>query len=85
MVVVAVELPGADMDVQDDLAEALELTRAAGGEVVDTLTCRRGQIDPALFIGRGKAAELAERVAATCAELVICGPFHSVGAVRYSL
>ena len=71
VVVVAVELPGADMDVQDDLAEALELTRAAGGEVVDTLTCRRGQIDPALFIGRGKAAELAERVAATCAELVI--------------
>ncbi len=71
VVVVAVELPGADMGVQDDLAEALELTRAAGGEVVDTLTCRRSQIDPALFIGRGKAAELAERVGATCAELVI--------------
>ncbi|WP_448508483.1 HflX-like GTP-binding protein, partial [Immundisolibacter sp.] len=68
---VAVELPGADIPLEDDLAEALELTRAAGGQVVETLSCRRAQVDPALFIGSGKAAELAELVAATCAELVI--------------
>ena len=68
---VAVELPGADIPLEDDLAEALELTRATGGQVVGTLTCRRGQVDPALFIGSGKAAELAELVAATQADLVI--------------
>ncbi|WP_290617317.1 ribosome rescue GTPase HflX [Immundisolibacter sp.] len=68
---VAVELPGADIPLEDDLAEALELTRAAGGQVVGTLTCRRAQVDPALFIGSGKAAELALLVADTCAELVI--------------
>ena len=69
--VVAVELPGADIPLDDDLAEALELTRATGGQVVGTLTCRRAQVDPALFIGSGKAAELAELVAATQADLVI--------------
>jgi GTP-binding protein HflX len=71
VIVVAVELPGADIPLEDDLAEALELTRAAGGHVVETLICRRAQVDPALFIGSGKAAELAELVASTCAELVI--------------
>ena len=60
----AVELPGADIPLEDDLAEALELTRAAGGQVVDTVTCRRSQVDPALFIGSGKAAELADLVVA---------------------
>lgn len=39
--------------------------------MVGTLTCRRAQVDPALFIGSGKAAELAQHVADTCAELVI--------------
>jgi GTP-binding protein HflX len=70
-IVVAVDLPGADIPLEDDLAEALELTRATGGQVVGTLTCRRGQVDPALFIGSGKAAELAELVAAVRADLVI--------------
>ena len=70
-IVVAVELPGADISLDDDLAEALELTRAAGARVVGSLTCRRTQVDPALFIGSGKAAELAELVAATQADLVI--------------
>jgi len=69
--VVAVDLPGADIPLEDDLAEALELTRATGGQVVGTLSCRRAQVDPALFIGSGKAAELAELVAATQADLVI--------------
>jgi GTP-binding protein HflX len=69
--VVAVDLPGADIALEDDLAEALELTRATGGHVVGTLTCRRGQVDPALFIGSGKAAELAELVTAAQADLVI--------------
>ncbi len=68
---VAVDLPGADIALEDDLAEALELTRATGGHVVGTLTCRRGQVDPALFIGSGKAAELAELVTAAQADLVI--------------
>ena len=68
---VAVDLPGADIPLEDDLAEALELTRATGGQVVGTLACRRAQVDPALFIGSGKAAELAELVAATQADLVI--------------
>jgi GTP-binding protein HflX len=70
-IVVAVELPGADITLEDDLGEALELTRATGGQVVGTLACRRTQVDPALFIGSGKAAELAELVAATQADLVI--------------
>ena len=70
-IVVAVELPGADISLDDDLAEALELTRAAGAQVVGSLGCRRAQVDPALFIGSGKTAELAEQVAAAQADLVI--------------
>ena len=70
-IVVAVELPGADIALDDDLAEALELTRAAGGLVVGTLTCRRSHVDPALFLGSGKTAELAALVEATQADLAI--------------
>ncbi|WP_372717099.1 ribosome rescue GTPase HflX [Immundisolibacter sp.] len=68
---VAVELPGADIALDDDLTEALELTRAVGAELAATLVCRRNQVDPALFIGSGKTAELAELVTASCADLVI--------------
>ncbi|NNL54215.1 MAG: GTPase HflX [Woeseia sp.] len=59
-----------------DLAEReefAELARSAGASLVGALVSPRKQPDPRLFIGKGKAAELARLVAATNAELVICG------------
>ena len=53
------------------LAELKDLTSSAGAEVADIVTARRARPDPALFAGRGKIDEIAERRAATDADLVI--------------
>lgn len=40
------------------MSELAELTRTAGGEVVGSDIQRRDEVEPGLFIGRGKVAEL---------------------------
>lgn len=47
-------------DVQDHLDELALLCRTAGAEVVDRLVCRIGRVNPALYVGRGKAEEIAD-------------------------
>ncbi|MGH8162615.1 MAG: ribosome rescue GTPase HflX [Gammaproteobacteria bacterium] len=56
---------------QPDRAEFAALARAAGAEVADEIENRRLRPDAHSFIGRGKAEELARRVAETSAGLVL--------------
>ena len=53
------------------LAEFTELARAAGAEVLETISGNRRVPEPRYFIGEGKAAEVAERVKALGADLVL--------------
>ena len=49
-------------DFQAAVAEAKELIRATGGELVETVTCQKDRPSPALFIGSGKTEEIAELI-----------------------
>lgn len=55
----------------DDAAEFEALARSAGVAPVACLETRRDRPDPRLFVGSGKATEIAEAVAAHEAELVL--------------
>lgn len=68
---VGVLLPGAVVDWRDPLGELASLAEAAGAHVVDRMVQRRQEVDAALFIGRGKAEELRERVSRHGADVVI--------------
>jgi len=61
IVLVGVALPGIDLDdVEAGLDELALLVDTAGADVVARVVQRRDRPDPATFIGRGKADELAE-------------------------
>lgn len=47
-------------DFQAALEETVDLLNAAGGKLIQTIQIKRDSIHPALFIGKGKAQELAE-------------------------
>jgi GTP-binding protein HflX len=66
---VHLEFPGADF--ASDRAEFIELARSAGAEVLDIIGGSRRQPDSGLFVGSGKADEIAAAVIAHAAELVI--------------
>lgn len=68
-VLVHLDLPGGDYAA--DRLEFIELARAAGAEVLSVIGGSRRQPDAGLFVGTGKAEEIAESVQAQCAELVI--------------
>ncbi|HEY5624842.1 MAG TPA: ribosome rescue GTPase HflX [Gammaproteobacteria bacterium] len=55
----------------DEIQEFGALARSAGAVIVDELRARRDRPAPRLYIGEGKAEELKERVAESCAELVL--------------
>jgi len=56
---------------EDSLEELSELARTAGAVIVETMVQSRERLDPATLIGRGKLAEIRERVAATRADVLI--------------
>ncbi|HEY3180862.1 MAG TPA: GTPase HflX [Casimicrobiaceae bacterium] len=58
-------------DDRDRMNEIAELAASAGARVVAEVRGRRERPDAALFAGRGKVAEIAERKTATGADLVI--------------
>src|SRR5262245_42573895 len=60
--------PGAS---DDPLAELAELVRSAGGVVVGRAVQRRQRVDPATYIGKGKAEEIRQKVDAYDADVVI--------------
>lgn len=61
---VGIQLPKVNRDeVEGSLAELLRLTETAGATAAGTVIQRRESIDPAYFIGRGKAEELRDLLA----------------------
>ena len=67
-------------DDRDRMSEVTALASSAGARVVAEIRGRRERPDAALFAGRGKVAEIAERKAATSADLVIFD--HSLSGVQ---
>ncbi len=72
VVLIGVWTEGSLAGAENSLRELSRLAETAGSVVLDGLVQRRGQPDPATYIGAGKAAELAALVAATGADTVIC-------------
>jgi GTP-binding protein HflX len=60
-----------DGDHEYRMQELAALAASAGAQVVGTIAGRRARPDPALFAGKGKVEEIAERLRETGAELVI--------------
>lgn len=63
---------GTQADADSSLTELAALAETAGAAVLEGLTQRRSKPDPATYIGKGKAAELADVVVSTGADTVIC-------------
>jgi len=69
---VGVQLPGMTTEVEErSLDELALLTETAGADPVDRELVKRDRIDPATFIGSGKAAELASLTTALDIDVVI--------------
>jgi GTP-binding protein HflX len=72
VVLIGVWTEGTQQSAENSLVELSRLAETAGSVVLDGLIQRRGRVDPATYVGAGKAAELAGIVAATGADTVIC-------------
>lgn len=71
VVLVGVYPQGSHEDGENSLRELAALAETAGAVVLDGVLQRRPHPDPATYIGRGKAAELRDLVAAVGADTVI--------------
>jgi GTPase len=72
VVLIGVWAEGSLASAENSMRELSRLAETAGSEVLDGLIQRRGQVDAATYVGSGKARELADIVAATGADTVIC-------------
>jgi GTPase len=72
VVLIGVWSDGTLTGAENSLKELSRLAETAGSVVLDGLIQRRGRIDPATYVGAGKATELAGIVTATGADTVIC-------------
>ena len=70
-ILVGVLLPDSNADPQDPLGELASLAKTAGAVVVDSVVQQRTSVDPATYIGSGKAAEIGRLVKAHNADVVI--------------
>lgn len=69
---VGVLMPGmSEMEEEHSLDELALLTETAGAEPVDREMVKRTRVDPATFIGSGKAAELADVTTAMDIDVVV--------------
>jgi len=82
VVLMGVWTEGTAADAEHSLRELSQLAETAGSQVLDGLIQRRGRPDSATFVGAGKAAELAEVVAAAGADTVICDGELAPGQLR---
>ncbi|OKL49259.1 GTPase HflX [Boudabousia marimammalium] len=71
VVLVGVWSEGSAEDAENSLRELAALAETAGSEVLDGVLQRRQTPDPATYLGKGKARELAEIVKSTGADTVI--------------
>src|SRR5690242_13640239 len=72
VVLIGVWAEGSLASAENSLRELSRLAETAGSEVLDGLIQRRSRIDAATYVGSGKARELADLVAASGADTVIC-------------
>src|ERR1700752_2450194 len=72
VVLIGVWTEGTQENAENSLMELSRLAETAGSVVLDGLIQRRGRVDPATYVGAGKANELAGIVASTGADTVIC-------------
>ncbi|MGI5996525.1 MAG: GTPase HflX, partial [Saccharomonospora viridis] len=72
VVLVGVWTEGTAEQAEESLAELARLAETAGSEVLEGLVQRRSRPDPATYIGSGKVKALADIVASTGADTVIC-------------
>jgi len=79
---VGVTLKGQYVDPNDPLAELKSLTRTAGAEPTDELLVRLRKINPGIYIGKGKAQEIARRARAIRADVVIFDNDLTPGQIR---
>jgi len=70
-VLVTILLPHTKADLRDPLGELAALAESAGVEVVDRMMQKRQKFTTGLALGKGKVEELAERIAANEADVVI--------------
>lgn len=68
---VGLHFPDSTRDPDEALSELRELTLSAGAEVLDWVGGTRNKPDSRLFVGSGKAEEIAERVRAQHIDLVV--------------
>jgi len=69
--VILVALDFGDLDFAESVAELRLLAAGAGLEILGEVQGKRSRPDAALFVGSGKADEIAALVAATEADVVI--------------
>ena len=72
VVLAAVWTDGTVTDAENSLRELAALAETAGSTVLDGVIQRRQSPDPATYLGKGKAQELRDIVAAEGADTVIC-------------
>jgi GTP-binding protein HflX len=82
VVLMGVWTDGTLSDAENSLRELSRLAETAGSQVLDGLIQRRRRPDSATFVGAGKAAELAELVASSGADTVICDGELAPGQLR---
>src|ERR1700745_2263013 len=70
VVLIGVWADGSLASAENSLRELSRLAETAGSEVLEGLIQRRGRLDPATYVGAGKAAELADIVASAGADTV---------------
>ncbi len=68
---VSVLLPGTKADLRNPLGELASLAESAGVKVVDMMVQKRMTLSPKTGLGKGKLAELVERVTESKANVVI--------------
>jgi GTP-binding protein HflX len=71
VVLVGIWTAGTAEDAENSLRELAALAETAGSQVLDGVLQRRAHPDPGTYVGSGKAAEIAELVAALGADTVI--------------
>ena len=82
VVLMGVWTDGTLATAENSLRELSRLAETAGSQVLDGLIQRRGRPDSATYVGAGKAAELADLVASTGADTVICDGELAPGQLR---
>ncbi len=82
VVLMGVWTDGTQAAAENSLRELSRLAETAGSQVLDGLIQRRGRPDAATYVGPGKAAELADLVASSGADTVICDGELAPGQLR---